>query len=401
MFSVRKEKQSRQRAVRLTPEAAELLNAKLVEVWTARHPGKRLTRDERAELMGVSPLTSDRILNGERVDKSSILLAFGKLELEFDERHWNHTREVAADGQGSIGQPSPVDAGKRRPFGIYLLSAGVLFVVGFMLLIWPKMAPDQETRRENEFHRHLDEGFKAYHRGTYALASYHIDRAVEMSRDRNSSDVIDALRLKGEMHVKNGDYVAALSCFNDCLVFMRRTENFRGEDVLFELIGNTQVQLGRLGEAKSAYQESLKRARKRNDVPEIGAALRGLGTIAAKQGDTSLAKALYREAMSALSKGNEPAMVCDIKARLALVLSDEGEHQRALETLEDCLDYWTHEKHVRWIATTEYQIGAVYWSKGDRTSARAHLESARQGYASVNDAPGVKSCDAYLQQTPR
>ena len=385
-MAVSKEKQPRQRAVRLTSEAAAMLSAKLGEVWIARNPGKRLTREARAELMGVSPVTADRILNGERVDKSSILIAFGQLGLEFDDSHWIHARETAAIGTDSVDRPSPVDARKRRPLGLYLLGGGAVLAVGCSLLAWPKLLPTQDVRRENEFHQHLDEGFKAYHRGTYALASYHIDRAIEMSHDRNASDVIDALRLKGEMHVKDGEYAKALSCFEDCLTFMRRTDTYRGDDVVFELIGNTQVQLGRFDEARSAYQESLKRARARNDIPEIGAALRGLGTVAGKQGDTLLAKALYREAISALSKGSEPAMVCDIEARLALVMSDEGGHQRALETLQKCLGYWKQEKHARWIATTEYQIGTVYCSKGDWAAGRAYLKSARQGYESVNDA---------------
>src|SRR5690349_946323 len=81
------QKQTRRRAVRLRPDALELLKATLAQTW-AKNPGPgKFTREEKANLLGVSVATSQRILKGEGVDRPSLTLAFKNLGLEWEDSY--------------------------------------------------------------------------------------------------------------------------------------------------------------------------------------------------------------------------------------------------------------------------------------------------------------------------
>jgi len=66
----------RERAVRLTAEAREALRQALNACWHQSGAPGRLTREARADLMGVSIATANRILDGEGVDRSTLTNVF-------------------------------------------------------------------------------------------------------------------------------------------------------------------------------------------------------------------------------------------------------------------------------------------------------------------------------------
>lgn len=390
------EKRTRQRAVQLKPQAAELLNRRAAEVWYSQNPGIRLTREKKADLMGVSVLTLDRILNGGKIDKSSLDIAFGSLQLELSEGYWYRVSSEASSGMSDASGQSRCRA-KGQLFSGYLVGCllAVLAIFAFGFSVY-RGSSTFASKWQREFETNFNNGFATYHSGKYAAARVHIDRAVALARNhRDAYNLSKALRLKGEILAVEGDHQHALMYFEDSLACMRGLQEFGWHAAILELIGNTSVRLGRYDEAKEAYNESLVRAKARNNLPEIGAALRGLGAVEAATGDLKRAKSWFHEALDRLGS-QEPNMARDILARLALVWCEEGDHNKSLATLHDCLASWRSQLHPRWIARTEYQLAFVYWAKGDRITSRLYLAQALQRFRTVGDRSGIRDCQDLL-----
>lgn len=97
----------RRRAVRLTEEALQLLNGRLLEVWRRSGQSGRLTKAGRADLMNVSSKTADRIVNRAGNDRMVLIEVFVRVGLDWKDEFCEPCREPTAAPPSAAPRSQP------------------------------------------------------------------------------------------------------------------------------------------------------------------------------------------------------------------------------------------------------------------------------------------------------
>src|SRR4051812_4110967 len=104
---------SRRRAVQLTPEALNNLKCALSEKWHLEERPGKLTREARAEILGISIATAERVLTGKGVDRPTLTLAFRNVGLSWHESYCEFVTKHAPVENGSTKTHSTEDRSRR------------------------------------------------------------------------------------------------------------------------------------------------------------------------------------------------------------------------------------------------------------------------------------------------
>lgn len=386
----------------MTPAAAEKLAAGLLEVWNSRPGRGRLTREEKARLLGVSVVTADRILGRERVDKSSLVLAFQSLGLEWSESFYERPGNPYPDVPASVGLATNGMPESRRRLTWALAVAGLLvtLLIGLRPLV-VNAAFELSTAWHKEFKDDMTAGTYAYHDGDYERARMLVDRATLTARKQGSAPALSwSLKIQGELLAQKGDFSAALDRFVEAGAFLMAMENTVSLGPLLEVRGNTELRLGKLADADNHFRQALELARTYGHPVNEAAAYRGLGSVAAARKRWAESDRWFQSALRTLAKTSETNMAVDVRARMATTWSARGRHARALQELADCLTHWEARRHVRWIATTRLQLGSVSIASGEVSEGLRLVQMAREGFASIGDRAGESDCDVHLNEGP-
>jgi tetratricopeptide (TPR) repeat protein len=404
---------TRRRAVYLRPEARERLLEALTARWQAAAPKRRLTRELRADLLGVSLATAERLLRGEGVDRATLALAFRSCHLELRDSDYS-TEPPGAEPPGAeppeaVAPEPPVSMAvpaapaprasshlqaARRP--ALLAGIGLLLALAAFALKAPGRAPSVPEWRQ-DFDATYQRGLDHYHHGRLDEAQLHLDRALTLSRANDSAyGFTYALRLAGDLAYARGRYAEAEALFLECLQARRRLSGERYTAELWEAIGNVQLRRGRLAEARASMAKSLA-AHEASDH-EVGMAMasRGLGSVAYEEGDLRAAREWFRRALAHLQGMNEPGMVVDLRGRLALIRHKEGRSEEALADLQTCLHYWKAQRALRWIALLELEIARVAADTGARQLAEQYAARSLDGFRKIGDRGNEAAAREFL-----
>lgn len=413
---MREEKRSKRRAVRLTPEGLEILRVALAEGWREVGVELRLTRDRRAELMGVSVVTGDRILGGKGVDRSSLMHAFVKLGLKWEDSYCfpvdadapavsppERTPESVPGPESDV--PSNVEQG-RAPKWFPLVAVAT---VGFaaMVVLSSVARPAQPAPVEDETvaaRRQLTDltrrGDLRFHAGDYAAAAELLNRAVQLARDHGvPGELATALRFQGDLQGWRGDYRDARTSYEESLSLWNALKKSQCLPPVNEALGDVATRMGDFTAAQKFLTDSLEGFRSENDLPGMAMAERNLGTLSYKQGRLEEADRWLQSALSRIKGQNKPDMETDIRGRQALVMGRRGRFDQARKTLEECLAYWTAKKHPRWIAVTKLQLGTIEEMAGDQPRSKKLLAEAEAEFEALGDRGGAAEAHSLLSQT--
>lgn len=407
----------RRRAVRLSDEALGLVQAALKE--RARSSGKaRLTRPQRAALLGLSISTADRMLARTGNDQAVIEEAFAKLGIPWQESYavWveqeappqTEPEEVLASTPPATTDPpvAPAPRGQRRGWRLGVLVAaalvGVFALAGFMA---NKIAEGRLTSGEKarlDVARLISASRQANRSVRLDVALREARAAYQIAVRHGLADsMADSLRLQGDILAAQGRLPEAVECYEKALPLWKVLEADHGLACLFESLGIAEARLGRLDEAEHHLHEALKICRKLDDPGLSAGLMRGLGSIEAVRGNHAAAQRWYDAAGLHLKDRPSDAIHHDLRALQALLRRDKGEHDAALADLEQCLRYWQHSGQPRWIATTLLQIATVHAAAGRRAEADRLARDAQGLYESVGDRAGATMCaDFVARQTP-
>lgn len=378
---------SRNRAVRLTPEAVVRLESAVLSSWQEKSQGRKLTREARAELLGgMSPSTIEKIFKAEGVDRSTLSTAFLSVGLELADSDLQPNVEDQRRSAEIPDVPTPPplpSAAKKLRLGFALLGVICLLTSFWALHQWnEKRSPKWKLEADAA----LKKGEILYHAGKLREAREQSNKVVALARQHDSaSRQAGALRQLGDIDAAEGNLQAAESQFLATLEIYRTLDRNGHVPEMLEAIGNLQLRLGKLDQAKRNFQESAELSRKMGLDVMGTMAIRGLGSVAYEQGDYDAAKDYFAECLVNLSKLNEPDMVADVRGRLAMVHHREGKSEKALAELQDCLKYWEQKDSRRWIALLQKDIGTVLLDMGETQKAEESLKLAQAGFSSIGD----------------
>lgn len=395
------------RAVRLTAEGRDAFAAALDERWRTEFPGRRQTREARAEFLHLSVATAQKLLTGHPVDKSTVHLACQRVGLRWDEslvmREGDKTPESPLPTPRA---PAPPIRRLRWPVLLAALASGAVLLVVSMSRS-PEIAVVEPWRYE--LNGLLASGTQAYNAGRYGDAEAQFARALAIAQRQDlAGGVAESLRMLGDIAAARGDLRTARARYIDALDIRRKTievnvrpESKRLEQVLpplYEALGSVEARLGMHADAERRFRLALAGYTKHKVPAGVAMAHRGLGTLAHDQGRPQESLRSFDLALAALEpKDANSDLAFDIRARAAVARADMGAAKESVETLEACLRHWKSKGHARWVAKTHTQLGAVFGRLGDASRARAHWRDAIGGFEAVGDAAGARAARERLR----
>lgn len=140
------------------------------------------------------------------------------------------------------------------------------------------------------------------------------------------------------------------------------------------MLSGLYLDLGQYEDARDSAQKALPIARKANDRLFEGTALAQLGTAQQRLGELAEARSSFQAAVVALESMEDRPRVLDAELRLASLLHEEGDSQRAMELAE----LWTTEALENNFESTALQgirlQGDIKLSQGDIAGAEAQFQ---------------------------
>lgn len=386
---------SRRRAVRLTPEAAGLLQKSVYEAWVRAGGKGRLTREAKAEMLGLSVSTSERVFACGGVDRSTVTLAFAKVGLPWHERYLEAgsvaqptTGEQVKTQNTALTSPGPTrrltDIRPMMLVGTFV----VLAALGAPILMSPR-AEASGPRLASASTAALLKGSSAYHSGQYGLAQSQVSEALTLaSQYRDTGRMSSALRVEGDIAAARGDYDTALIKYGTALTLKQLLKDEVSYPALYEALGDLRTRMGDIDKAEADLTNSYRLYSRFGDHVGVAMAARNLGTVWYLRKDWKRADEWFARALKSLAGQDKPELLTDITARRAVVTAQRGDIAAAKEELTKVLAFWEGKKHLRWQAVTLQQLGTVAGIEGDKEAARSDFIRSQELFVQAGDRAG-------------
>ena len=402
--------------MRLTNEAHARLKAALVKKWEAEGCSARFTRETRADLLGLSIKTANRIWSGELADRASFAIAFRNLSLSWDESYCEldePRRTPSARGgedqadfsisthlPGGEAPPIPVAstprAPARKPRLLYALG-GVLAAAAVTALFWSRtgnarradIGPSVNWRPR--FYKNLLLAKDQFNAGDYEVARELAEQGVHLAISKNSAaDLACSLPMRADLYAEEGDLHRAKATYEVALKIRETMGTEACLPPLQEAIGDVETRMGDLSSAETTLSAALTGFERFKDPTGVCMTERDLGSVAYERHDMAKAMSYFEDALRSLKRQPEakPELVSDIHARQALVLVDQRHLDQARAILEDCLRFWQAKGQPRWVALTQYQLGLVEKKANHNEAATRLLSESQGGYRRIGDRLG-------------
>ncbi|MFH0980157.1 MAG: TIR domain-containing protein [Planctomycetota bacterium] len=157
--------------------------------------------------------------------------------------------------------------------------------------------------------------------------------------------------------------------------------------VCFAERGDCLLSLGRLDEAASAYEESIRRAEKLRDERQVAVGKGQLGTVRMLQRRYQEALKAYEDARERFAKLDEPGTVAVSWHQTGNVYQEAGQPEAAEDAYRKSLAIKVRLGNVAGQASTLNQLGILYDDNLGRTEeAAAFLSQAADKYSEIRDA---------------
>jgi tetratricopeptide (TPR) repeat protein len=153
--------------------------------------------------------------------------------------------------------------------------------------------------------------------------------------------------------------------------------------------GDCLLDLGRLDEAASTYEESIRRAQAVRDERSVALTKAQLGTVRMRQGRHGDALNAYREARERFTRLNEPGTVAGTWHQTGMAYQEAGQPEPAEDAYRKSLAIWVRLGDVAGQAGTLGQLGILYSNHLKRAEESvAFYRQAAAKYVEIHDVAG-------------
>lgn len=400
------QRQTRNRAVRLTEAALDGLNATLHDRWAKGGSRRKLTWEVRSDMMGVRVATARKVLGRVGVDRATLTFIYKNLDIAWNDSYCEPTgADSDTEPPQSPSHQLPQSSSPARGplfFPLALLSGVLILVlvfVGYRSLTRDREQPVQRV----DVLTALATAEMEYHKGNYSRATNLATGALNAARQDDSATYTSyALRVLGDLAAVSGDYKRASDMYEQALTVKDVIRDARARPDLLEALAGVEVKQGLFDRAELHYSQSLSDFRKFRDAGGISMACRGLGEVAYKRKDYDKALDWFEMSLSSV-KGHKGAdlIETDVRSRQALVYAGLGRIPQARAMLKTCLEFWRHRKHPRWIAQTQVALASVELKAGNKATAESLAKSSKTLFEGIGDVPGVSDSNRLINLASR
>lgn len=372
----------RKRGICLTKHAADQLWIQAEQRWLEQNEHRRPSREGIAEMLGLSIATMEKLVACAPVDRATAIIAFRAVGMEW-------TEELVDSGEAPKPLTESAPSSSKTKFPIRFILVG-LAAIAFAAGLNHQLAVQIDSK--------IEAGMQDFQRGDFGSARANLAVSYNRAKDQDSMEhMANTVRLDADLCSSQGDFVTAKRKYLLSLQMHEQLGQLNYRASLFEAIGDCELRLGDLDSSEEHFSQSAQLYNKANDPTGVAIAKRGLGSVYHARKESQRAVTTFDAALADINGLDKPDLKSDLAARRALAISDLGQPQEALKTLNQCLDYWTSKDHPRWIATTRLQLAKVYRTTGEKEAAEQMARSAQSTFQSVGDKAGVANCEELLQ----
>ena len=388
---MKSETRTRSRGVALTAEGIEALGRASAERWVSLYPDEKLTRLAKSEILGVSETTLVRMFAGKRVDRVSLETAFARAGLALNAEFVSGDPSLPEieTGVAVVGVPTRSRSRRRWLLPATLAIGSLGSIVGW-IEYHPVSAPSSLTTTD-EYHMVIHSAEQYYQSGDYVQAQSTLESAYMLAaRARMQGMIPEAWRLRADIDAGLGKLSDAELHYRKCMAIHLANKEYSAAPPLLEAIGDVQARRKEFSKAKDTLEQAASGFAEFHDQTGVAMALRDLGSVAYETKDLKDADRRFVAALAAVrADPKQEALRIDIRARRALVTSRQSKHEEARRELLHALDYWRARDHVRWIASTKYQLAIAESDAGNVELARSLFRESLGGYEAAHDQSGV------------
>ena len=165
------------------------------------------------------------------------------------------------------------------------------------------------------------------------------EEVEQLAKEKNQYRAwAEAVRIKGIIASKSGEYQKALDLFSDALDLAKNGGLIRAEINNHISLGNVHLKLSDHASALAAYQTGLKRSKEEKLDDRASLALSNIGLVHANQGNFDKAVNYYQEALVIQKElGDEPAMAITL-GNIGIYHAAQGIWQEATSYTQQALE---------------------------------------------------------------
>ncbi len=424
----------RARAVRLSPEGIAVLDDHLETRWRAEFPDERLTRPLRAELLGVSVRTADRLLSGSPVDRSSVATAFARTACELLPEYLIEQDPTAA-GNSELGMDDDLDTTDEdriyesvevadSPVTVIATSESSKFssttesvrresrsdspprafywalllvpVISVMIIAGATTGRGNDAMANQQYRESiqilLTKGHDAYQKGEYDKSERLFYEVLEKNQvARDTTYFADAKRGLANLAIYRGDYSKALKLVDESLALHQEFDADNPYGPLNETKGDIYMKLGSIAEAEKSYRTSIIYYGRSNEPLGVAMVQGELGSIYTKTNRLAEAETELTSALKWLKFNKRPREIAAIQLLRAELRIKQNRIAEAIQIARDALAYFTKEDHKRWKAKSNLVLGRALLAAKSTSQAESCFKEAESLYREIKDREGLKS----------
>lgn len=388
------QKNRRKRPVALNQDARKMLEAALLERYSQEGSSLRLTRETRAEYLGLSVVTVNRILNGKGVDRATLVHAFKSVGLP-----WSDSYCVPGDFNDLSPNPPEavtIDTGTfstrwTPTVGLGAALISIVAILGYAIQMKKSMAPAEQITPASRiaFNTAWNRCKLNYDKGQYQGALKCAREVAGLARaEQNGSQLASALRLEGDILAALGEDRDAIRAFKEAYELRKVLNQTTALPAILEALGEIENRTGSTAKARRHLEECARLFLDQADPIGAAMAYRNLGSVEHCAKNYSSARRYFSRSLELLGGKGKPEMEYDVLSRMALLKADIGDPIAARKELESCLSYWELNGHPRWIARSRLNLAKVLIIQREYEVARRYLQQSLGAYRQVGDKKG-------------
>lgn len=223
-----------------------------------------------------------------------------------------------------------------------------------------------------------------------ALEFYLLNLRLE-ENGRNKLNLAGALMNIATVYVYQEEYAQALVYYRqaDSLIQHEQLNGIRHYSTLN--LGDVYLKLGRFDSARSYFTACYRLSDSIRNRDFKGAALLGLGHVAAQEGNTSMAFSCYNTAMPELAAENDEDLMCETALGLARLYRKINQPDSGAYFARMALELAKKDGFQSWYLQSMQWLADYYRQRGDADSALAYQSSVMQLKDSINSKDRIRA----------
>jgi tetratricopeptide (TPR) repeat protein len=260
---------------------------------------------------------------------------------------------------------------------------------GFLLLILSiaVIASDSSTDEIEQLHQQAKKAFFAADYDT-ALAKWTIALKQARAID-NQTDISKFLVNLGTVHYNLGEYLKALSYYQQAVVIDRDRGDKQGESTVLGYLGQVAHLLGKHQMAVDFHQQALKIQQQLGDKVGQAHTLNNLGMVYDSLSQYQTALVHYEQSLAIHKAQGDTANIANNLSYQGATYKNLSSYQEALTQFEQALKIQKELGNQSAIAKNLTNIGTVYDSLGQYTKALTYYQQALPIQQTISDVSAM------------